>query len=246
MNVIMNYSKQVLMKTFSFSKINILIFSRATVKLYCEHSKPLNSSRPRYSFSAERFVTTCVDCRSPLKSCTSYSSIYNISSYQSPLLRVHLNHQSPREFQRRFKSKKESKGPEYDSDSDGEDNDEGESRATKPIFIKTQSMRVDGLVKKVLGIARNKAEAAFYEGSLRVNGVKPSKKNHQLKEGDEVDVIKGVSPMNPEFLSISRIEILSVKEDPDEDDQLLLKIRRTKTMYIENYMTDPWKRSSSG
>ncbi|XP_054266121.1 uncharacterized protein LOC128988655 isoform X4 [Macrosteles quadrilineatus] len=154
MNVIMNYSKQVLMKTFSFSKINILIFSRATVKLYCEHSKPLNSSRPRYSFSAERFVTTCVDCRSPLKSCTSYSSIYNISSYQSPLLRVHLNHQSPREFQRRFKSKKESKGPEYDSDSDGEDNDEGESRATKPIFIKTQSMRVDGLVKKVLGIAR--------------------------------------------------------------------------------------------
>lgn len=61
-----------------------------------------------------------------------------------------------------------------------------------------------------------------------------------------MDVIKGVSPMNPEFLSISRIEILSVKEDPDEDDQLLLKIRRTKTMYIENYVTDPWKRSSSG
>lgn len=66
----------------------------------------------------------------------------------------------------------------------------------------------------------------------------------QLQIGDEADLIRGVSPVNPDLLNVSRVEILSVNES-DEDDQLSVKIRRTKSLYIENYNTDPWKMSST-
>lgn len=66
----------------------------------------------------------------------------------------------------------------------------------------------------------------------------------QLQIGDEADLIRGVSPVNPDLLNISRVEILSVNEG-DEDDQLSVKIRRTKSLNIENYSTDPWKTGST-
>lgn len=66
----------------------------------------------------------------------------------------------------------------------------------------------------------------------------------QLRIGDEVDLIRGVSPVNSDLLSISRVEIISVKED-DENDNLSIKVRRTKTLYVENYSTDPWKKGST-
>ena len=61
----------------------------------------------------------------------------------------------------------------------------------------------------------------------------------QLHVGDEVDVIRGLSPMNPEFLLVSRIEILSVKP---EEDNVAVKIRRFKSLTIENY-SEPWRES---
>lgn len=43
--------------------------------------------------------------------------------------------------------------------------------------IKVQSLRADLLLKSALGIARNKIEAAFYEGKIRINGKKIQKKS---------------------------------------------------------------------
>ena len=43
--------------------------------------------------------------------------------------------------------------------------------------IKVQSLRADLLLKVALGIARNKIEASFYEGKIRLNGKKLLKKS---------------------------------------------------------------------
>lgn len=59
-----------------------------------------------------------------------------------------------------------------------------------------------------------------------------------------MDLIRGVSPVNTDLLNVSRVEILSVNES-DGDDQLSVKVRRTKSLYIENYNTDPWKTGST-
>lgn len=56
----------------------------------------------------------------------------------------------------------------------------------------------------------------------------------QIREGDEVDVIKGFHPTNPENLLVSRIEVLSTKVDNDEE-FIILIARRTKSLTIENY-----------
>lgn len=61
----------------------------------------------------------------------------------------------------------------------------------------------------------------------------------QLQVGDEVDVIRSLSPMNPEFLLVSRIEILSVKAG---EEHITVKLRRFKSLTVENYR-DPWRES---
>lgn len=61
----------------------------------------------------------------------------------------------------------------------------------------------------------------------------------QLHVGDEVDVIRGLSPVNPEFLVVSRIEILSVKT---REENIAVNVRRFKSLVIENY-SEPWRES---
>ena len=61
----------------------------------------------------------------------------------------------------------------------------------------------------------------------------------QVNVGDEIDVIRNVSPMNPKFLIISRIKVLSAKA---EDESISVKLQRNKTLTIENYV-EPWKES---
>lgn len=85
----------------------------------------------------------------------------------------------------------------------------------------------------------SKIEVAFYESRIRVNGEKVSKKSHTLNVGDEVDLIKGLSPNNPDFLLVSRVEILSAKLDGDE---LEVKLNKFKTLLIDNY-NNKWKQS---
>lgn len=48
----------------------------------------------------------------------------------------------------------------------------------------------------------------------------------------EIDIIKGPSPDNPDFLLISRIEILNVKA---EGLFFVITLRRNKNLTVENY-----------
>jgi hypothetical protein len=65
---------------------------------------------------------------------------------------------------------------EIEDDSDDEEfaDDIDKQKIAK---IRVQSMRADLLLKTGLGIARNKIEASFYEGKIRVNGKKINKKS---------------------------------------------------------------------
>jgi len=83
----------------------------------------------------------------------------------------------------------------------------------------------------------SKIEVAFYESRIRVNGEKVMKKSHTVEVGDEVDLIKGPSPNNPDFLIVSRVEVLSAKLD---DDELEIKLKKFKSLLIENY-NNKWK-----
>lgn len=146
----------------------------------------------------------------------------------------------------RNKSKGGSKVPqtqvtESDEEGSGQDDtfDDIQDRNSKLMKIKIPSLRVDGILKTALGISRNKIDVMFYENRMRVNGEKLLKKNSLVNEGDEVDLIKSVSPANPENLIVARVEILSVAEKPDALD---VKVKRWKSLTVENYVgLNRWK-----
>ncbi|XP_046967158.1 mitochondrial transcription rescue factor 1 [Vanessa cardui] len=141
----------------------------------------------------------------------------------------------------RSKSKKK-----IDADSDDEaeifDDDISLSRDSKIVKIATTSLRTDAVLKSALGIARNKIEKLFYESKIRVNGKKILKKSMPVQVDYELDVIKSVSPKNPEHLYISRVEILNIVA---KEESILVTARRFKTLLIENYENDPYKPSTS-
>lgn len=58
---------------------------------------------------------------------------------------------------------------------------------------------------------------------------------NQVKTGDEIDVIKEFSSLNPENIVVSRIEILSV--EPNSEDITVI-LRRFKLLTIENYAAE--------
>lgn len=81
----------------------------------------------------------------------------------------------------------------------------------------------------------SKVEALFYESKIRVNGKKLLKKSAHLDVGDEIDVVRGVSPTNPDHLIVSRVEILAAYP---KSETIGVSLRRQKTLIIEDYETD--------
>ncbi|KAE9534417.1 hypothetical protein AGLY_008507 [Aphis glycines] len=136
---------------------------------------------------------------------------------------------------RRFKRTNKEK----DQDSDDEFELEMDE-SSQLVKFRTSTMRMDTVLKHALGKSRNKIEVAFYESRIRVNGEKVQKKSHAIEVGDEVDLVKGPSPNNPDFLLVSRVEVLSAKLDGDE---LEVKLKKYKSLLINNY-ENKWKPQS--
>ncbi|XP_022183946.2 mitochondrial transcription rescue factor 1 [Nilaparvata lugens] len=158
-----------------------------------------------------------------------------------PLLTNHKPVYSVDIAQRNYSTKKINRNAnEEESDSD-EDDDllDKFDKTSKVIKTSVTSMRLDALIKSGLALSRNKIDNLFYEGRLRLNGSKITKKSQRLNVGDEVDIIKGLNPNNDNLLNISRIEILSAAADEDED-AINVKIRRIKQLSVENYEKHPW------
>ncbi|XP_013192405.1 uncharacterized protein LOC106136407 [Amyelois transitella] len=132
---------------------------------------------------------------------------------------------------------------ELDSDDEDEDFDEDASlsKDSKLVKFSTTSLRTDAILKSALGVARNKIEQLFYESKIRVNGKKLLKKSASVKVDDEIDVIKMVSPKNPNHLYIARVEIMNIVA---KEESIGITARRFKNLLIENYATDPYKGSA--
>ncbi|XP_019870618.2 mitochondrial transcription rescue factor 1 [Aethina tumida] len=142
----------------------------------------------------------------------------------------------------RFKSKGQRKQQSSESETEPEEKDyldDITDKHTKTLKVNVNSLRLDAIIKSGLGISRNKIETIFYESKIRLNGQKVLKKSVTVKEGDEIDVIKGLSVNNPNFLTVARVEVLFAAE---KDENISLKIRRNKSLLIENY-EDKWKPS---
>ncbi|XP_063391728.1 mitochondrial transcription rescue factor 1 [Cydia fagiglandana] len=140
----------------------------------------------------------------------------------------------------RQKSKKQT--AESDDEGDTFDDDPSLSRDSKVVKFNTTSLRADLILKTALGVARNKIEQLFYESKIRVNGKKIVKKSLSVKIGDEIDIIKAVSPKNVDHLYISRIEVMNLAA---KEETIVVTARRFKTLLIENYETDPYKGSAN-
>nr|CAD7592643.1 unnamed protein product [Timema genevievae] len=126
-----------------------------------------------------------------------------------------------------------------DEESDKEEqwDNEVDDKTSKVIIVRVGSLRIDLLLKAAFGMARNKVETIFYQSKIRINGEKLLKKSIQVNVGDEIDIIRGPSPLNSDFLIVSRVEVLSASEN---ENSISVKLRRSKTLTIENY-ADSWK-----
>ncbi|XP_045767864.1 mitochondrial transcription rescue factor 1 [Maniola jurtina] len=142
----------------------------------------------------------------------------------------------------RHKSKKQKDEDSDDEDVDIFDGDSSLTKDSKVVKLKTTSLRMDAILKSTLGVARNKIEKLFYESKIRVNGKKILKKSIPVRVDYEIDVIKSVSPKNPDHLYVARVEILSIAA---KEDSIAITARRFKNLLIENYETDPYKPSTA-
>lgn len=98
------------------------------------------------------------------------------------------------------------------------------------VKIKVQSMRADLLLKSGVGIARNKIEAAFYEGRIILNGKKLMKKSQSCNVGDTIDYVKNDCPTNSNHQIISRVEIMSATP---KEEVISVTMKRFKSLTVE-------------
>uniref|UniRef100_A0A336KKN8 CSON012809 protein n=1 Tax=Culicoides sonorensis TaxID=179676 RepID=A0A336KKN8_CULSO len=161
-----------------------------------------------------------------------------LKQYQEPKIYNFLGNQFVRN---KFKKSKQNIEDEDEIEFE-QDNDEDKSldKHSKLMKVHVNSLRLDLIIKSGLGIARNKVEVLFYESKIRVNGQKVDKKSGRIDVGDEIDVVKGVSQMNPDHLIVQRVEIINVKPKDGDDGGLVVSLRRHKSLIIENY-EDPYK-----
>ncbi|CAG2057470.1 unnamed protein product [Timema podura] len=149
-----------------------------------------------------------------------------------------------------------------DEESDKEEqwDNEVDDKTSKVIIVRVGSLRIDLLLKAAFGMARKHAPHILKLGvhstipntnhalhiilEPAVHSTIPSTSHapHIILEpgvnvGDEIDIIRGPSPLNSDFLIVSRVEVLSASEN---ENSISVKLRRSKTLTIENY-ADSWK-----
>lgn len=128
-----------------------------------------------------------------------------------------------------------------DDEFDDEDIELKSGADFKESLIKLDSLRMDSIVHVGFGMSRNKVDAAFYKGNILVNGKKPRKKSINLYDGDEIDIVKGSKPENPDFLNVSRVVINIVNYNEDSG-KVSVKLRKYNQLLIENPNDTPFER----
>ncbi|RWS08743.1 putative serine/threonine-protein kinase mps1-like protein [Dinothrombium tinctorium] len=149
-------------------------------------------------------------------------------------------------IQKRFAKKKAKTGnkrAEESSDEESEEEIDEELEVVKDykdIEVEMDSIRLDSVVKRALGLTRHNVESAFYESRIYYNGEKLEKKSVDLNEDDEVDLILGRNQENNDLLDVSRIVIRKIRLSDQKETLFAIKIRRFKRLIVENY-ENPWR-----
>lgn len=173
-----------------------------------------------------------------------FHSLGTLSRFDSKQCNLCVNspylHRNPNlMINKRFRRKKQT--VEHDDDIDNEEDsldvdDYLQTKSTKIINSNLPSLRLEVVAKAGFGLSRAKIEQAFYNSNIRVNGEKRLKKSRPIEVEDEIDLIIGRSPDNPNFLIVHRCILLSAKP---KTDSIAVKLIRNKSLLIEDYK-DPW------
>ena len=75
---------------------------------------------------------------------------------------------------------------------------------------------------------------------VRLNGERAAKKSLDLKEGDQLDLIRGFNINNREQLDIDRVDILKV-DDKANHGRYNFSYRKINNLTVPNYERDPYE-----
>ncbi|OTF75805.1 hypothetical protein BLA29_007757 [Euroglyphus maynei] len=154
-------------------------------------------------------------------------------------------------IQKRYKKKKAGKQPqrpskqeedddEDDSDSDSDSDQDEQMDDTKVVTTTVASSRLDAVGKTCFNMARAKIEEGFYNDLIRVNGERVGKKSYEVREGDEIDMIRGFNLEQRDRLDVNRINILKFDDKAASGGRFRISFRKTNKLTIDNYERDPY------
>lgn len=158
------------------------------------------------------------------------------------------------DIHKRFKKTK-SRGKNInadDNEEDGEDDDDDDDAGEEnPLLVEDSinadadgaevatldvgSLRLDAFGKHGLGMSRAKIEEAIYKGDIYVNGERPRKKSCDLKEGDEVDFVKGRNAEDHTMIDIRRVQIVKVPDKTSEFGRMKVKVKKWQKLTVSDY-----------
>ncbi|KAL3188168.1 hypothetical protein MRX96_004159 [Rhipicephalus microplus] len=98
------------------------------------------------------------------------------------------------------------------------------------------SLRIDSIMKAGVNLSKTKVAESFYNGSIRLNGRKVTKKSTQVSVGDEVDHILELSAQNPNFMEVDRVTLLATHHDRVTDKgRFQVRLHCQRRLVIEKY-----------
>lgn len=143
-----------------------------------------------------------------------------------------------------------------DDDGDGneDDDDSGDENEENPLLqedqpsedtsnrmtltIETNSLRLDGFAKSAFGVSRANIEEHFYKGDIYINGQRPPKKSEDLRQGDEVDIVKFTDPEDHNLVQIKRVRLDKVPEKAMSSGRIRVQITRWQSLTVKPYNTE--------
>lgn len=151
--------------------------------------------------------------------------------------------------QKRFKKrgKKETRQEEPDTDEEEEDEElegyedqEVVGKGYNDRIISVNSLRLDTVLKAASNFGRAKIDEYFFDHRIRVNEETAVKKAEYVVREDQIDLIRGRNPDNPDFIDINRYEILDIPDISSSTGRVKVKVRCYQKMTIENYANNPF------
>lgn len=126
----------------------------------------------------------------------------------------------------------EEEDEEEDEDEQAESQEHGDNE--RMAFV--SSLRVDSIMKAGINLPKTKALENIYDGSIRLNGQKITKKSTQVAIGDEVDYVLGFSQQNPNLMEVDRVTLLATHHDRITDKgRFQVRLRCQRRLVIEKY-----------